>query len=93
MGAETALPTYRLLPICRRQGWREMPSFFILDWSVVRFMPRRAAAPVGPPIIQWASRSARRICSRSAASKVATPLGAAVACAFNSPRGTRSSGP
>ena len=24
-----------------------MPSFFILDWSVVRFMPRRAAAPNG----------------------------------------------
>jgi hypothetical protein len=25
-----------------------MPSFFILDWSVVRFMPRRATAPVRP---------------------------------------------
>jgi hypothetical protein len=26
-----------------------MPSFLILDWSVVRFIPRRAAAPEGPP--------------------------------------------
>ena len=24
-----------------------MPSFFILDWSVVRFMPRRAAVRLG----------------------------------------------
>jgi hypothetical protein len=38
-----------------------MPSFFILDWSVVRFMTRRAAAPPeGPPITPWASRSAPR---------------------------------
>ena len=26
-----------------------MPSFAILDWSVVRFMPNRAAAPDAPP--------------------------------------------
>ena len=27
-----------------------MRSFFILDWSVVRFLPRRAATLAGPPI-------------------------------------------
>ena len=37
--------------------------------------------------------SARRICSRSAASRVTAPSEAAVACAFNSPSGTRRSGP
>ena len=46
-GAEAALPTYRQMPRYRRQARREMPSFFILDWSVVRFMPRRTAAPNG----------------------------------------------
>jgi hypothetical protein len=49
-GAEAALLTYRQMPRYRRQARREMPSFFILDWNVVRFMPRRAAAPEGPPI-------------------------------------------
>jgi hypothetical protein len=48
--AEAAVTTYRQMPRYRRQRWREMPSFFILDWSVVRFMPGRAAAPAGPPI-------------------------------------------
>ncbi|MDQ3566170.1 MAG: hypothetical protein M3436_19495 [Pseudomonadota bacterium] len=47
-GAEAALLTYRQMPRYRRQARREMPSFFILDWSVVRFMPRRAAAPEAP---------------------------------------------
>jgi hypothetical protein len=47
-GAEAALSTYRQMPRYRRQARREMPSFFILDWSLVRFMPRRAAAPEGP---------------------------------------------
>src|SRR6516225_6875680 len=40
---------------CRRIGnyfGREMPSFFILDWRVVRFMAKRAAAPLGPPSTQ-----------------------------------------
>jgi hypothetical protein len=36
------------MPRYRHQARREMPSFFILDWSVVRFMPRRAAAPEVP---------------------------------------------
>src|SRR5207248_6158918 len=62
-GAEAALLTYRQMPRYRCQARREMPSFFILDWSVVRFMPRRAAAPEGPPITPLASRSARRLCS------------------------------
>ena len=48
-GAEAALPRYRQMPRYRRQVWREMLSFFILDWSFVRFMPRRAAAPEGSP--------------------------------------------
>jgi hypothetical protein len=68
-GAEAAVPTYRQMPRYRRQVRREMPSFFILDWSVVRFMPRLTAAPEGPPTTPWASRRARRICSRSAAFK------------------------
>jgi len=56
-GAEAALLTYRQMPRYRRQARREMPSFFIMDWSVVRFMPRRAAAPAGPPITPLASRT------------------------------------
>jgi hypothetical protein len=27
-----------------------MPNFLIPDWSVVHFIPRRAAAPEGPPM-------------------------------------------
>ena len=46
-GAEAALPTYRQMPRYRRQARREIPSFLILDWSVVHFRPRRAAAPNG----------------------------------------------
>ena len=38
-GAEAALLTYRQMPRYRRQARREMPSFFILDWSVPRFTP------------------------------------------------------
>ena len=40
-GAEVAVPTYRQMPRYRRQTRREMPSFLILDWSVVRFMPEQ----------------------------------------------------
>jgi hypothetical protein len=32
----------------RHQARREILSFFILDWSLVRLMPRRAAAPEAP---------------------------------------------
>jgi hypothetical protein len=40
---------------------REILSFFILDCSVVRFMPRRAAAPFGPPTTPLACSSTRRM--------------------------------
>lgn len=49
---------------------REIPSFCILDWRVVRFIPSLAAAPAGPPMVHSDSRSALRICSRSACSSV-----------------------
>lgn len=63
---ETGLPGYegllpKILPICRQtadhsaQPGRVNPSFFILDWSVVRFIPSLAAAPSFPPIIQLVS--------------------------------------
>lgn len=52
---------------------REMPSFCILDWRVVRFMPSLAAAPAGPPMVQFVLCSALRICSRSAYSRVVVP--------------------
>src|SRR5687768_7280326 len=53
--------------------WREIPSFCIFDWSVVRFIPSLAAAPTGPPMIHSDSRRALRICSRSACSSVVVP--------------------
>jgi len=31
-------------------GARELPSFPILDWSVVRFIPKQAVAPEEPPM-------------------------------------------
>jgi hypothetical protein len=39
-------------------------------WSVVRFMPRRSAAPLEPAIRHSVWRSARRICCRSASWRV-----------------------
>ena len=47
-----------------------MPSFFIFELRVVRLRPSLAAAPSSPPIWPFASRSARRIWSRSAAWRV-----------------------
>src|ERR1700674_4539947 len=38
-----------------------IPSFCILSWRVVRFTPRRAAAPFGPATTPFASSRARRI--------------------------------
>ena len=38
-GAEADLLKYRQVPRYRRQARREIPSFFILDWSVPRFTP------------------------------------------------------
>jgi hypothetical protein len=46
-----------------------MPNFCILDWSVVRFTPKRAAAPEAPPTTHLASCKARKIWSRSASLK------------------------
>jgi len=34
---------------------REISSFCILDWRVVRFIPSLAAAPAGPPMIHLAA--------------------------------------
>src|SRR5258705_12876017 len=44
---------------------RDMPNLRIRALSVVRLIPRLAAAPEGPPITQPESRKACRICSRS----------------------------
>jgi len=65
--AERDVPMDRHLPKCQpltnchatelSYRGRAMPSFFIFDCKVVRFMARRAAAPFGPPSIQPVSRS------------------------------------
>jgi hypothetical protein len=47
-----------------------MPSLFIFPCNVDRFIPKRVAAPLGPPMTQFASRSARMMCSRSASLSV-----------------------
>src|SRR6266478_8247250 len=47
-----------------------MPSLHMRAWSVVRFMPRRTAAPLGPAMRHSVWRSARRMCWRSASSRV-----------------------
>src|SRR6267378_3239068 len=49
---------------------REIPSFCILEISVVRCNPSRAAAPFGPPTTQLVSASAWMTWSRSASFKV-----------------------
>jgi hypothetical protein len=49
---------------------REMPSFLIFHCNVERFMPRRVAAPFGPPSTQSVSRRAPLMCSRSASASV-----------------------
>jgi hypothetical protein len=58
-----------MLAGCRNLGChyapvREMriPSFCIRDWSVDRFMPKSAAAPLGPATIQLACSSAAKTC-------------------------------
>ena len=40
---------------------RNMPSFFILEINVVRFIPRRTAVPEAPPITHLVSCRARRM--------------------------------
>src|SRR5208337_3763740 len=47
------------------KSWRRMPSLRIRAFNVVRFNPRRAAAPLAPPMTPWQSRSASTIYSRS----------------------------
>ncbi len=48
---------------------REIFSFCMREFKVVRFIPRRSAAPPGPPILPLASRSTRMMCSRSTSSR------------------------
>src|SRR5262245_33421011 len=50
---------------------RTMPSFAILQYKVVRFRPKRAAAPWGPATTQLVACNASRICARIASSSVA----------------------
>jgi len=47
---DAALPISRRMPKGRRHCGRAMPSLCILDCRVVRFIPRRAAAPDMPVI-------------------------------------------
>src|SRR5712691_3559684 len=47
-----------------------MLSLRIRAWSVVRFMPRRTAAPLGPAMRHCVCFRARRMCWRSASSRV-----------------------
>src|SRR5258708_38174489 len=47
-----------------------MPSLRMRAWRVVRFMPRRSAAPCGPAIRHCVCFKARRMCWRSASSRV-----------------------
>src|SRR6266851_909356 len=47
-----------------------MPSLRMRAWRVVRFMARRSAAPFGPAIRHCVSFKARRMCWRSASSRV-----------------------
>src|SRR5208282_1050751 len=73
---------------------RLMFSLFILFWSVVRFSPRRSAAPPWPAILPEAAIKASIMACRSACSK----LGAAEATErtdgfFSSARGTFNSSP
>src|SRR5260221_14729370 len=47
-----------------------MRSLRIRAWRVVRFMPRMTAAPLGPAMRHWVCFKARRMCWRSASSRV-----------------------
>ncbi len=53
---------------------RVMPSLRMRVLRVVRFIPSRAAAPVGTAMTQFASRRTRKMCSRSTASSAAARL-------------------
>src|SRR5262245_35584264 len=64
------VPIVRHMPNSRHYLGREMPSFFIFDWSVVRFIARRAAAPLEPPNTQPASRRTLSMWSLSASARL-----------------------
>src|SRR6266849_9847941 len=49
---------------------RRMASLRMRAWSVVRFMPRSIAAPLGPAMRHCVCFKARRMCWRSASSMV-----------------------
>src|SRR5208282_3701338 len=57
---------YRRSAKSRQMSRRPIPSLHILEFRVVRLRPKRAAAPLGPPITPLASRRMRMMCSRSA---------------------------
>ncbi len=76
------------VPNDRRYCGRAMLSFCILDWSVVRFMPRRAAAYLGPPMIHLVSWRVRRIWPHSTSSSVRCLLAGVFSSHFNSLSGT-----
>ncbi len=56
-----------------------MPSLSMRYRRVVRLIPSRAAAPVGPPTTQWASRRTSRIRHLSISRRLSWPLPAAEA--------------
>src|SRR5258708_24846010 len=47
-----------------------MPSLRMRAWRVVRLMPRRTAAPLGPAMRHFVCFKARRMCRRSASSRL-----------------------
>ncbi len=59
------LSTYWQVTECRRYLGRVMPNLFIRERRVVRLIPRRAAAPVGSPMVQFVSLERVRIRMRS----------------------------
>src|SRR5215471_2386381 len=47
-----------------------IPSFFMRNWSVERFIPSRSAAPLGPAITHFVFFSVSRISARSVSAMV-----------------------
>jgi hypothetical protein len=68
-------PARACAPACARYTGREMPSFFIFQYNIERFIPKRAAAPFGPPTTQPELSKALRMCSRSASASVRSEVG------------------
>ena len=58
------------------------------EFKVVRFMPRRSAAPPGPPILPLVSLSTRMMCSRSMSSRAEEVEGEPVSAGTGSNAGT-----